>query len=116
MNPARVLNPNAPPNRDMNMMMTKTFCRPSMSRFRSEEHTSELQSLTNLVCRLLLEKKKTKLRMTGLNPAKEFKDRHHANKHTANTLNHNPIKYTEKCIITTNSSLTYNYHSLCKAR
>src|SRR5438046_7014280 len=28
---------------------------------RSEEHTSELQSLTNLVCRLLLEKKKQKL-------------------------------------------------------
>src|SRR5262249_58497252 len=27
---------------------------------RSEEHTSELQSLTNLVCRLLLEKKKPK--------------------------------------------------------
>src|SRR5437016_8620387 len=27
-------------------------------RKRSEEHTSELQSLTNLVCRLLLEKKK----------------------------------------------------------
>src|SRR5258706_5693731 len=26
---------------------------------RSEEHTSELQSLTNIVCRLLLEKKKT---------------------------------------------------------
>src|SRR5438093_3767503 len=26
----------------------------------SEEHTSELQSLTNLVCRLLLEKKKKK--------------------------------------------------------
>src|SRR5437016_9468627 len=31
-------------------------------RFRSEEHTSELQSLTNLVCRLLLEKKKIKPR------------------------------------------------------
>src|SRR5258706_8549857 len=29
-------------------------------RLRSEEHTSELQSLTNLVCRLLLEKKKIK--------------------------------------------------------
>src|SRR5258706_1198235 len=28
---------------------------------RSEEHTSELQSLTNLVCRLLLEKKNTPL-------------------------------------------------------
>src|SRR5205085_10029678 len=27
-------------------------------RFRSEEHTSELQSQSNLVCRLLLEKKK----------------------------------------------------------
>src|SRR5438270_6006371 len=29
------------------------------ARFRSEEHTSELQSQSNLVCRLLLEKKKT---------------------------------------------------------
>src|SRR5438093_10007845 len=28
-----------------------------VNRFRSEEHTSELQSLTNLVCRLLLETK-----------------------------------------------------------
>src|SRR5262249_60152718 len=33
----------------------------SRRRARSEEHTSELQSLTNLVCRLLLEKKKKKL-------------------------------------------------------
>src|SRR5437016_9704594 len=31
---------------------------------RSEEHTSELQSLTNLVCRLLLEKKKKKNNIT----------------------------------------------------
>src|SRR5262245_62647961 len=31
--------------------------RPSESRARSEEHTSELQSLRQLVCRLLLEKK-----------------------------------------------------------
>src|SRR5262249_61844099 len=30
------------------------------AQLRSEEHTSELQSLTNLVCRLLLEKKKKK--------------------------------------------------------
>src|SRR5688500_20126179 len=30
------------------------------ARFRSEEHTSELQSPCNLVCRLLLEKKKKK--------------------------------------------------------
>src|SRR5438093_9017257 len=32
-----------------------------VGRVRSEEHTSELQSLTNLVCRLLLEKKKNYL-------------------------------------------------------
>src|SRR5258706_8272877 len=32
----------------------------SSNEARSEEHTSELQSLTNLVCRLLLEKKKNK--------------------------------------------------------
>src|SRR5258706_3953223 len=47
--------------------------RPLVARpraIRSEEHTSELQSLTNLVCRLLLEKKKTTLamRMTHRRP------------------------------------------------
>src|SRR5688572_32383633 len=31
---------------------------PGPDRLRSEEHTSELQSQSNLVCRLLLEKKK----------------------------------------------------------
>src|SRR5205814_9183501 len=34
--------------------------RPDGHRNRSEEHTSELQSLRHLVCRLLLEKKKKK--------------------------------------------------------
>src|ERR1022692_5204707 len=34
------------------------LCRPMGSGLRSEEHTSELQSPCNLVCRLLLEKKK----------------------------------------------------------
>src|SRR5438874_10480422 len=34
---------------------------------RSEEHTSELQSRRDLVCRLLLEKKKTIIAMTTLN-------------------------------------------------
>src|SRR2546429_6912981 len=38
-----------------------TPCRPRSSRtWRSEEHTSELQSRLHLVCRLLLEKKKIK--------------------------------------------------------
>src|SRR5690606_31283998 len=35
------------------------FVRVASAKFRSEEHTSELQSRENLVCRLLLEKKKT---------------------------------------------------------
>src|SRR2546427_7756881 len=34
-------------------------------RKRSEEHTSELQSQSNLVCRLLLEKKKTQTGLRG---------------------------------------------------
>src|SRR2546425_4181121 len=40
----------------------RTRCAPSRRRARSEEHTSELQSLAYLVCRLLLEKKKNKLK------------------------------------------------------
>src|ERR1035441_10776797 len=43
-------------------LLTRPFgipFRPAMpTPFRSEEHTSELQSLRHLVCRLLLEKKK----------------------------------------------------------
>src|SRR5438477_7907873 len=35
--------------------------RPGARALRSEEHTSELQSHVNLVCRLLLEKKKNKI-------------------------------------------------------
>src|SRR5688572_31126504 len=36
---------------------------------RSEEHTSELQSQSNLVCRLLLEKKKATTRRTHTQPS-----------------------------------------------
>src|SRR2546427_6017606 len=38
----------------------KKFNGGAVKRIRSEEHTSELQSQSNLVCRLLLEKKKKK--------------------------------------------------------
>src|ERR1035441_10936636 len=38
-------------------------------KIRSEEHTSELQSLRHLVCRLLLEKKKTKIIETQVHMA-----------------------------------------------
>src|SRR2546430_12362223 len=40
--------------------------RVSAVAIRSEEHTSELQSQPNLVCRLLLEKKKTYSRAVGI--------------------------------------------------
>src|SRR2546430_4998792 len=40
--------------------------RPAVQHRRSEEHTSELQSQSNLVCRLLLEKKKKKIPSTIL--------------------------------------------------
>src|SRR5437016_7307714 len=43
---------------DITDCMTKQLLLSYAKDGRSEEHTSELQSLTNLVCRLLLEKKK----------------------------------------------------------
>src|SRR2546430_7498294 len=49
--------------------------RRGATRQRSEEHTSELQSQSNLVCRLLLEKKKKKnkhIQSTSLNNVNEF--------------------------------------------
>src|SRR5438093_5577974 len=46
--------------------LTQQVSRESLGRERSEEHTSELQSLTNLVCRLLLEKKKERCRNVHL--------------------------------------------------
>src|SRR5437899_9407667 len=36
-----------------------SYWQTRVCQYRSEEHTSELQSLRHLVCRLLLEKKKT---------------------------------------------------------
>src|SRR2546430_8801014 len=40
-----------------------------LGRWRSEEHTSELQSQSNLVCRLLLEKKKQRKTIQALSLA-----------------------------------------------
>src|SRR2546427_6268893 len=47
--------------------------RADTAKWRSEEHTSELQSQSNLVCRLLLEKKKKKKReeLQKINTRKE---------------------------------------------
>src|SRR2546425_3960862 len=43
---------------------------------RSEEHTSELQSLAYLVCRLLLEKKKKKVENSEHNDSREARTPH----------------------------------------
>src|SRR2546430_12438464 len=43
---------------DLEVCTRCNACRPPDRSRRSEEHTSELQSQSNLVCRLLLEKKK----------------------------------------------------------
>src|SRR5438270_3864405 len=45
---------------------------------RSEEHTSELQSQSNLVCRLLLEKKKKKLTRSHVSHSRKDYIRHHS--------------------------------------
>src|SRR2546430_8052777 len=43
---------------DLTQNVAGPFCTQILGDMRSEEHTSELQSQSNLVCRLLLEKKK----------------------------------------------------------
>src|SRR2546426_9329287 len=51
--------PRAPPRLSLSASCARAgACRATASALRSEEHTSELQSPCNLVCRLLLEKKK----------------------------------------------------------
>src|SRR5262245_63834855 len=52
---------------------------PSVAAKRSEEHTSELQSLRHLVCRLLLEKKKKKKKQTHQNRKQKAKPPHNCN-------------------------------------
>src|SRR5260221_7721664 len=46
----------------LHQAMTPSLCRWATMLARSEEHTSELQSHRDIVCRLLLEKKKKQLR------------------------------------------------------
>src|SRR2546430_9328255 len=49
-----------PPRARTHTHTTDAYCGVVPAAKRSEEHTSELQSQSNLVCRLLLEKKKKK--------------------------------------------------------
>src|SRR5688572_31770924 len=52
----------------------RLICQIDRTRQRSEEHTSELQSQSNLVCRLLLEKKKKKKQLTSYQHTKQLTD------------------------------------------
>src|SRR5688572_22581427 len=53
-------NPDTVRGPDLAFISQARLPEPEPVGFRSEEHTSELQSQSNLVCRLLLEKKNTK--------------------------------------------------------
>src|SRR5256886_4345210 len=75
---------------------------------RSEEHTSELQSQSNLVCRLLLEKKKKSLcrlvRNTGLPCSRSLpqSDRHPLGSSTTNEM----LALPPRCVHVSPSHLT----------
>src|SRR5437588_8539994 len=63
-------------------------------RRRSEEHTSELQSHSDLVCRLLLEKKKKKNKQHNARNTKEML--HYTQSHIIQD-SHTPQSYNECC-------------------
>src|ERR1039458_6831596 len=67
----------SPPNKNMRRVPHAGSARPATS-CRSEEHTSELQSLRHLVCRLLVEKKKKHTKPTPTPPAYPARPAHPA--------------------------------------
>src|SRR5256885_3696240 len=69
---------------------------------RSEEHTSELQSPCNLVCRLLLEKKKKKNIITTAQPRMSVRD------NNASTLHELYMLVTAR-----QRELSTHYHVVC---
>src|SRR5256886_3633618 len=84
---------------------------------RSEEHTSELQSQSNLVCRLLLEKKKKNKKIPHKSKLTMILSEPHNNREVATTTNTSST-HTEPCSITTLLSevlymLITKYRSCC---
>src|SRR2546430_3916952 len=72
---------------------------------RSEEHTSELQSQSNLVCRLLLEKKKNE---NPHNPYSLEFEIHKDENHATPTLQHITRAHSRLSIMPIDT--TYNFH------
>src|SRR2546430_12837685 len=62
------------PNNIENWRLLEGHADQALQETRSEEHTSELQSQSNLVCRLLLEKKK---KNENYRPVYSFRPSHH---------------------------------------
>src|SRR2546421_6767279 len=69
-----VLLPGVP--REMHGLLVEQVLPRIVARQRSEEHTSELQSRSDLVCRLLLEKKKNKRPTTYMHNLQHLQTSH----------------------------------------
>src|SRR2546425_3890778 len=82
------VHPESPPRRDMTRWLSGSSRTPrrlataAPFKRRSEEHTSELQSLAYLVCRLLLEKKKKNKKQIVVH----IRNERHSSRHSIRTL------------------------------
>src|SRR4029434_9752802 len=83
----------------------------TVTRQRSEEHTSELQSHLNLVCRLLLEKKKTQTHTQPPPPTRtHIPDTTPTTTQThTNTQTHTHTHPQERLALLTHLSFFFNY-------
>src|SRR5690554_7148190 len=83
---------------ELHFRLQEMHRQPRQREFRSEEHTSELQSRPHLVCRLLLEKKKRPILHTSISSIARFR----------------PIIYTEfGCTPNANSKRDCSEWELC---
>src|SRR2546430_3062492 len=69
---------------DWEMSLDTRLVSSDAGRSRSEEHTSELQSQSNLVCRLLLEKKKDQPRIAAIDDEMVVAEASAATRHEPN--------------------------------
>src|SRR3989449_2018683 len=77
------------------------------SKTRSEEHTSELQSRLHLVCRLLLEKKKKKIKDTATATNRSFASKRKEKKSNVTRDKNNTISRNSRLITGVRKLRTY---------
>src|SRR5690348_18037989 len=90
-----------------------TPLRTQISSWRSEEHTSELQSPVHLVCRLLLEKKKKKHNLAGMQSKAKHHSQQTAMRESDTLLNRKQQYRTTQEFATPPHSLTLGCHVKC---